>query len=276
MGDEAEQATRLAEQGKWQAAVEIIDRLGATHGADPTLVYNRTVLGGWLADDRALVAGLHAYAQFEVPLDDAVEAEAIAQLLDPEAKEDRSIRLRRCIRSAISTRLSSGCRPIAEHSRSTSTRRNVRRQRSTAAAQTYVLLDRPLPTSGAEITRDEVPSLAGVVAIFGRQTNREERLELTTDHGPAFDKTVAALAEICGDTIGEMSEEQSGRLDHADRTGAQLALAFPDRHAAALRRQLIDEQRHVAIVERWPKCRGRAWAAKRRARRRAIRNCEFR
>ena len=85
---EAEQASRLAEQGKWQSAVEIIDRLGATHGADPTLVYNRTVLGGWLADDRALVAGLHAYAQFEVPLDDAIEAEAIAQLLDPEAKED--------------------------------------------------------------------------------------------------------------------------------------------------------------------------------------------
>jgi hypothetical protein len=34
---EAEEASRLAALGRWQAAVGIIDRLGATHGADPTL-----------------------------------------------------------------------------------------------------------------------------------------------------------------------------------------------------------------------------------------------
>src|SRR6185503_3309702 len=59
------------------------------NACDPALLFNRALLGGWLADDRALVAGLHAFAQMDVPLDDAIEAEAIAQMLDPDLKEKR-------------------------------------------------------------------------------------------------------------------------------------------------------------------------------------------
>ncbi len=81
--------SHLADHGRWQQAVAIIDRLGQQHGADPTLVYNRALLGGWLADERALVAGLHAFAQMDVPLDDAIEAEAVAQLLDPDRRDEQ-------------------------------------------------------------------------------------------------------------------------------------------------------------------------------------------
>ena len=82
---EAEKATRLADNGKWRGGG--VRSTWATYGADPALLFNRALLGGWLADDRALVAGLHAYAQFDVPLDDAVEAEAIAQMLDADERE---------------------------------------------------------------------------------------------------------------------------------------------------------------------------------------------
>jgi hypothetical protein len=118
--------------------------------------------------------------------------------------------------------------------------------------QTFVLMDRPLPKSGADIGRDEVPSLAGVIAIFGRQTNREEWLELTTDHGPAFDKTVAVLAEICGDAIGEMSEERVVGAISPTEQALNWRWHFPSDTPSVLRRRLIGEQRHLAIVERWP------------------------
>ena len=39
---------------------------------------------GWLADEAGAVDALRRYAALEVPLDDAVEAEAKAQVLDPE------------------------------------------------------------------------------------------------------------------------------------------------------------------------------------------------
>jgi tetratricopeptide (TPR) repeat protein len=249
---EAEQASRLAALGKWQTAVEMIDRLGTTHGADATLVYNRTVLGGWLADDRALVAGLHAYAQLEVPLDDAVEAEAIAQLLDSQLKEKLLDSVSREYRITDMDRLVE---------RLTSDRRVQAFEVDPAEfagsdkprpRHTFVLLDRPLPATGDGITRHDVPSLGGVISIFGRQTNREERLELTTDHGPTFDKTLAALAEIAGDALSEMSEERVVGSTTPTEQALNWRWHFPADTPAAVRRRLIAEERHIAMVERWP------------------------
>jgi hypothetical protein len=249
---EAEKASRLAELGKWQGAVEIIDRLGRTHGADPTLVYNRTVLGGWLADDRALVAGLHAFAQLEVPLDDAVEAEAIAQLLDPQSKEDLLDSVVRVYPVADSDRL---VERLSSDHRVQSFEVDPAEfagKEQPRPRQTFVLLDRPLPATGEGITRHDVPSLVGVIAIFGRQTDREERLELTTDRGPAFDKAVAALEEICGDALDKLSEERVVGAITPTEQALNWRWHFPADTPPDLRRRLIAEQRHSAIIERWP------------------------
>jgi tetratricopeptide (TPR) repeat protein len=249
---EAEKASRWADHGKWQSAVAAIDRLGARYGADPTLVFNRALLGGWLADDRALVAGLHAYAQMEVPLDDAIEAEAVAQLLDLDLKEAR---LDSVIQSyaindldALVTRFVTDKRVQSfEMDPAVFAERDQPRPR-----HTYVLLDRPMPETGVNITRDAVPRLAGVLAIYGRQTDRPEQLELTIDKGPAFDETTSALKEIGGDALGEVVEEKV--VGSVSRTEQALNWRWhPPRDTPPdVRRRLIEEERRAAIVERWP------------------------
>jgi hypothetical protein len=249
---EAEKAARLADHGKWQQAVAAIDRLGATYGADPTLVFNRALLGGWLADDRALVAGLHAYAQMDVPLDDAIEAEAVAQLLDADLKEPRidSVIIAYAINDldALVARFISDKRVQSfEMDPALFADRDRPRPR-----HTYVLLDKPMPDSGVGITRDAVPRLAGVLAIYGRQTDRPERLEFTIDKGPNFGAATAALKEIGGDALGDSIEETV--VGSVSRT--ELALNWrwhpPRDTPPELRRKLIEEERRAAIVDRWP------------------------
>ncbi len=249
---EAEKATRLADNGKWRGAVEMVDRLGQRYGADPALVFNRALLGGWLADDRALVAGLHAYSQLDVPPEDAIEAEAIAQLLDPELKEKRFDSTVQVYAigdlESLVQRLSSDKRvqsfdmdpeAFAQHDQP-------------RPRYTFVLLDRPMPPSSAGLTRDAVPRLAGIIALFGRQTDRPERLELSIDKGPAFDSSIAALKEIAGDAIAELLEEKViGSVSPTDQ--ALNWRWHPPRDTPPdMRRRLIDEERRAAIVERWP------------------------
>jgi hypothetical protein len=247
---EAQDASRLSDLGRWQQAVEIVDGLGSKYGADPTLVYNRAILGGRLADDRALVAGLHFYAQMEVPLDEAVEAEAMAQLLDPAGKEQMldSVVRTYAIKDfdALIERLSNDRRVQAFEIDPSQLAPDQPRPR-----HTYVLLDRPLPESGTNIGRQEVPSLAGVISIFGRQTNRPERLEITTDRGANFERAMAELADAGGEALGEMTEERVVGSVSLTEQALNWRWHFPLDTPPALRRKLINEERHVAIVDRW-------------------------
>src|ERR1700759_5327568 len=132
----------------------------------------------------------------DVPQDDAIESEAIAQLLDADLKEPR---LDSVIQSyeiknldELVPRLISDKRVQAfDMDPEMFADRDQPRPR-----HTYVLLDKPMPESGVGITREGVPRLAGVMAIYGRQPDRPERLELTIDKGPAFESSVEALKQI--------------------------------------------------------------------------------
>ncbi len=250
---EAEKATRLADNGKWREAVEIIDQLGHKYGADPALLFNRALLGGWLADDRALVAGLHAFAQLDVPLDDAVEAEAVAQMLDADLKEQRldaTIQLF-AIKDLeeLVAKLSSDKRVQAiEVDPQAFAGSDQPRPRNT-----FVLLDRPMPATGVGIVRDAVPRLSGLLAVYGRQTDRSEILEASIDKGPSFDSSMATLKEIAGDTLGDVLEEKIvGSVSPTDQA-INWRWHPPKDTPPETRRQLIEEERRAAIVERWPK-----------------------
>jgi tetratricopeptide (TPR) repeat protein len=250
---QAERATRLADNGKWREAVAVVDQLGQRYGADPALVFNRALLGGWLADDRALVAGLHAYAQLDVPLDDAVEAEAIAQMLDPDVKEkrlDSTIQIF-AVRDldALAANLSSDKRVQSfEINPQLFAGREQPRPR-----QAFVLLDRPMPATGVGLTRDAVPRLSGILAIYGRQTDRPERLEFSLERGPAFDAALAALQQAAGDALGELLEEKVvGTVSPTDQA-INWRWQPPRDTPPDVRRRLMNEERRAAIVERWPK-----------------------
>lgn len=249
---EAEKASRLVDSGKWLQAVGIIDQLGQQYGAHPTLVYNRALLGGWLADERAMVAGLHAFAQMDVPLDDAIEAEAIAQLLDPDLKE---VRIDSLLQTYEIKDLDTLVAALTSDRRATSFKMNPAafgQSDQPRPRHTFILFDKPLPDSGVNITREELPKLTGILAIYGRQTDRPERLELTVDRGDDFEATISVLREIGGDALGSMTEEKAVSSVSPTEQALNRRWRFPDDTPLEVRRRILAEERRVSVVERWP------------------------
>jgi hypothetical protein len=249
---EASQAETLADHGKWQEAVRIIDGLGQRYGADPALVFNRALLGGWLADDRSLVAGLHAYAQLEVPLEDAIEAEAIAQLLDPDQKEQYLDTVKQTYavtdQDALVGKLAADRRTQHFHLDPSAFAQND----EPPPRHTYALLDKPMPESGTDLTRERVPRLVGIMAVYGRQTDRPERLEITLDKGPAFNAGVAILQEIGGEVLGELSEEKVIGSVSPTEQALNWRWHMPRDTPPEVRRRLLAEERRIVLLERWP------------------------
>jgi hypothetical protein len=117
---------------------------------------------------------------------------------------------------------------------------------------TYALLDQPIPESGADLTRERVPRLAGIMAIYGRQTDRAERLEITLDKGSAFDSAVAALREIGGDALGELSEEKVIGSVSPTEQALNWRWHMPRDTPPELRRRLLAEERRIAMIQHWP------------------------
>lgn len=252
--NDAEQASHLTDHGRWQQATAIVDRLGTQYGADPTLVYNRALLGGWMADERALAAGLHAFAQMEVPLDDAVEAEAVAQLIDPDRREELFESLAQSYDindlNTLVARLASDRRLKSFQVDPASLPSDQPRPR-----HTYMILDKPMPVTSAAMLPSDVPRLVGVMALFGRQTDRREHLELTIDQGPAFDATIATLQQITGDSLGGMVAERVVGQVAAFVQALNARWQFPTDTPRDARRRLLAALRHAAIVECWPDVR---------------------
>ncbi len=242
----------LASQGKWRQAVGVLDALAERHPELDALVFNSALVHGWLGDRRKFSQNMHRFAQMDVPLDDAVEAEAIAQLLDPDANEamvetlcvtipvldeesllarlDGADRLHRQVGAFADPESIEGPPPRAE----------------------YLVLDRAMPASGKGLARSDVPSVTAQMGYFGRQTNRSQRLELVALGGADFDASFAAVRELAGDAVGEPEPAETIDLVPAIDASLGWRWSFPPDTPPEVRRELRREERRARILQKWP------------------------
>lgn len=250
---EMEVIRRMAATGKWRAAAAEIDELLPDHLDKPIFFYNRALLSGYLADPKNFVAGMRLYARQDIPQADAVEAEAIAQLVDPEGQDDATSAVRLVFElkdeDALIERLS-GSKRVQNMQLSPE---QLEAFEGPKPRGYYMLLDRDLPADGTNLTRDEVPHVLGFVSHFGRQTDRGERLELVTDHDDRQTSVVESLRELAGDALGDQQDE----IDLGTSAGGgDPALSWrwhlPPTTPPQKRRHLLTEERQVALLDRWP------------------------
>ncbi len=127
-----------------------------------------------------------------------------------------------------------------------------------------MLLDRPMPESAEGLSIENMPRLLGQALLFGRQTDREARLELQGVAGDELSAVSGLIQDVAGDAVGQianLTSDQAGNgglkkevVGHWSASQKLLRAAWqPPRDASQEQlRALAEEYGRRAVLDQWP------------------------
>ena len=246
----------------WKVAAEKFAALTALAGQSPALWRNLALLRGWLADYPAMVEALRKNSMLDIPWDDAVETEALAQLNDQtDATADTAELVE--VEYAVANQTDLEERFFAD-------RQLERIQFDPRAWQSdeedgqpvippraiFVALDRPVAATAASLTNDQASHVLATVQFFGRQTDRPERLVIETERA-ALEQVDTLLKRIGGDALGERDAAGEQVVDRIPPLAhvMQWDWRLPKDTTLEQRDVLMAAERRDRILNRLPKTR---------------------
>ncbi len=246
-------AMQLVGQARWRAALVQLEQLAEKHGREGVIHRNIAILRGFLGRDEAAARSWRRYSAIvaETNLDDAVEAEAMAQLLEPANEADtidvfdltyELTDIERAMELFVShkrmLRLPVDLPSLAEEG-------------MPAPKGVYSLLDREMPESGERLTLETVPTALCDMYVFGRETDRPARIEMTVPQS-IIEQTEQAIVEVCGDLVKTPpDQEEAGKVDKVEER-LSWSWRWPKETSRETRHELTDQQRRQVILEVWP------------------------
>ena len=115
----------------------------------------------------------------------------------------------------------------------------------------FWILDKPLAATGKDIQRDDISKVLGEVVLFGKQTDREARLELMLTRSEDFEDKLKSVTELAGECLGAVQHErvisQVSKVTHTLSSNWRLPDDTPREHREAL----IAEEVREATMKRW-------------------------
>jgi hypothetical protein len=116
----------------------------------------------------------------------------------------------------------------------------------------FYLLDRPVPEASADISPDAIPAVLGQMYVFGRETDREARLEFSVTRLPDIEQRKAMLAEVGGDCLGDQhKEEVTGKVPFETAMLTRL-WRVPEGLPRERRQSILIEKRRATHMDQWP------------------------
>jgi tetratricopeptide (TPR) repeat protein len=195
-------------RGRWREAAEQFEALVEPSGDAAEVWRNLALVRCYMADNEGAVDAWRHYASLDVPFDDAVEAESLAQLLDPEASVERdvTVQVEYPIRQleALEVALSSDKRTVAADPKAAPAEDEDAPPPRTA----FRLLSQPVPETGIGLDADGVPETIAYLFIYGKETDRPARLLLVAIRDDRLTKTKEALAAICDEMLDAEGPEE--------------------------------------------------------------------
>ena len=243
--------------GDWSEAASMLEDMNARILDEPVLLRNLAILQAWTLQSEKAVKSFRMYAQLRgLELEDAVEAEACAQVLEPTADEDMDdvVQLTHQIDNAddlveklLSSDLISSV-PIDDHSGE---------EGGPPPKGQFVLYDRPLPgTADAAATAvADLPQQRCSMTVYGRETDRPARLLILLFTDERYANNLSQIGEIVGETIDGNATENIEYLANVHKIQRLFRANFHlppeagiDRYNQFLREWTCDQLENV-----WPK-----------------------
>jgi tetratricopeptide (TPR) repeat protein len=246
---EFDAALAEAQDGHWLKAAEQFDALMFRAAGCAPLWRNLGRLRAYLGQEAGAAEALRRYASLEVPLDEAVAAQMLAQALDPKTAEATIEQMRVVYELSdideVSSRLSTSNRAEREAVE------GWQPEDEPPPRAIFSLFDRPMP-SAEELSVETVPEAIGVVMLFGRQTDRAPRLHLLCER-PNLERAKAQASQVLGDVVGQpLSEESAGRAPIPQGV-IRASWRFPRSTPISRLRALTDERRRKYLFDEWPR-----------------------
>jgi len=242
-------ALGLALRAQWQRAADLWGALSSTAGDAAVLWKNLAVVRGYMGDYSGAAYAYRRYAENALTPQDAIEAEATAQLLTKNTAEGLAEDL---VVSYGVNDLDELERRLESDPRCEQTEIDLKDfEEETPPRVIFALLDRPPVSDTTNLTRDQIPQVLAEALLFAAEGDEPPRLELEVFR-PQLEAADRLLREIGGSALGEKDEEEV-----VDRMSAvELALSWrwrlPDDTPEASRRRLLFEQRRHMVLDVWP------------------------
>lgn len=242
-----ERAIGWAEQGLWSSAAAAFELLSAGSTAGAVADYNRGLCCLWLAEDKAGVAALRRYVARVGATTEAVDLEALCQILDPGSTGGETVefvhlswplRDRDGLLQALTANpyFAAGperpINPEAEEARAT---------------ESFLILDRPKVDARSGLTRTEIPIVEGEIIVGDDsvvlETYDDSRMDRLVDRFTTVARGMIPPAHPRTKVIGKTS-----RYLLALNRRWSLPPGLDEAEAA----RLAHEQRAYILGEVWP------------------------
>ncbi len=261
-------AVVLAKTARWQAALELLRPLVEQHPQEAILW--ETI--GWsqacLAQEQQAAAAFHKLAALDhLPLDERVEAEAIAQVLGQatlqqlidEVEIEYTVTDLDPLQRALLSDPRVRTKPVQTQAWT--------EQDQIPPLNLFQVLDRPWLKDDQPLTPETCPCVIGDLALYGKQTDRDARLEVVTlqlpeeassqdaDPGSGDPSLSHSLQEwlkpFANHGLGSAGQRKVVRKIPYEERLLHSRKAPPERDIPELRGFLLEEAKRV-ILKQWP------------------------
>ena len=249
-----EEVMALIGRGCWRKAIQALTPLAEQHN-HRQLWQNLAVLHGWLCQEDQAASAWEKCAAACEDRDEAISALARSQWLDSDRADDSQqaefvqqtytvTESDEVMERLLSDRFFRAYDPDPSA---------WTQQELPPPKAAFRVLDREaLVEFREDLKPDEIPQIQGAVMLFGKQLDREARIEFSWRRWEGHTQPLEKVQEVVGDRLGELESEEV--LERHSLVSVRMHWQWelpPNTPPKAQSRLLFEQRRHVSM-EVWP------------------------